>query len=317
MSGKSNHQRSSKDEDDKFHQKSKHDKSQHSSMNYSAQVGSSNQVPRAVELGKGKSAPVKVDYRSVSDIAYKMSQTTPIPPFANVDPSSESLKEEHMKRNRRRSKFSREQDEMIINMKRAGKSWVDIADAAGVGSYLAARNRYQVLIGQQGGANSDSGPEDVETLREILDEGETEKWQYLAKQYSQARGQQAPPRQLREFIRYLFWKNPGMFDVDEKYLTELMKQQGQHSSSSYPPQQLQQSLQQFLNQRYPGGQQQLQQQQQQQRQHQQIYQSGSSLQQEQESFHHHKKRQQGQEHIGNENREHKSTNNQERKNGER
>lgn len=205
--------------------------------------------------------PADINYMGISNLAYELSQKIPIPPYANIQPSPESLKVEHTKRNRRKSKFTEEQDKMIVDMKKAGKSWVDIAEASGVGTYLAARNRYQVLIGQQGGVNSDSGPDDVLQLRDILDEGEVEKWQYLAREFIKAKGQDVSPEQVREFIRYLFWKNPALFDVDESYLSELMKlqhgpkskahdiQQQHHQQQHHQQQQQQQPMPSTLN--YP------------------------------------------------------------------
>ncbi|GMG20620.1 unnamed protein product [Ambrosiozyma monospora] len=168
---------------------------------------------------------IVIDNHGVSVLAYKISQTIPIPPFANIEPTKKSMKAQQPKRSRRKSKFTKEQDELIINMKKAGKSWVEIAEVAGVGTYLAARNRYQVLIGQQGGGNSECGPDDVLALRELIDEGEIEKMKYLSKEFEKSTGKPYDYKQIRELLRYLFWKDPGNFDVDESYLTELMRLQ--------------------------------------------------------------------------------------------
>ncbi|GME75850.1 unnamed protein product [Ambrosiozyma monospora] len=129
---------------------------------------------------------IVIDNHGVSVLAYKISQAIPIPPFANIEPTKKSMKAQQPKRSRRKSKFTKEQDELIINMKKAGKSWVEIAEVAGVGTYLAARNRYQVLIGQQGGGNSECGPDDVLALRELVDEGEIEKMKYLSKEFEKS-----------------------------------------------------------------------------------------------------------------------------------
>ncbi|VEU23909.1 DEKNAAC105151 [Brettanomyces naardenensis] len=168
---------------------------------------------------------IDINYQGISNLAYQLSQHTPIPPFANLEPTKESLKIQKPKRSRRRSKFTQEQDDMIISMKKAGKSWVEIAESTGVGSYLAARNRYQVLVGQQGGRSMECGPEDVQELRGILDEGELVKWSFLAKELSKVTRKEYTPEQVRELLRYLFWKNPETFDVNEKYLMELLRLQ--------------------------------------------------------------------------------------------
>ncbi|QPG75742.1 hypothetical protein FOA43_003102 [Brettanomyces nanus] len=172
-----------------------------------------------------RETPININFQGISQLAYQVSQKIPVPPFTDKEPARESMSLEKPKRNRRRSKFTKEQDEMIIAMKREGKSWVEIAESARVGSYLAARNRYQVLIGQQGRGNSESGPQDVLELRNLVDEAELEKWKYLSKELSKDTGRNYTPEQIREVVRYLFWKNPQEFDVDEKYLVQLIKQQ--------------------------------------------------------------------------------------------
>ena len=89
----------------------------------------------AAEVSGVTNRPVEVNYMGISNLAYDLSQKIFIPPYANIQPSPESLKVEHTKRNRRKSKFTEEQDKMIVDMKKAGKSWVEIAEASGAVSY--------------------------------------------------------------------------------------------------------------------------------------------------------------------------------------
>ncbi|KAH3667317.1 hypothetical protein OGAPHI_002966 [Ogataea philodendri] len=166
---------------------------------------------------------IMVQHRNVSPLAYKLSQQLPTPPFSRLEPSEESLRQQPTKRMKRKSKFTKEQDDLIIELKKAGKSWVEIAEQANTGTYLAARNRYQVLIGQQGGGSSDCGPEDVMELRHVADQGEMEKIRYLVREFEKNTGKAVDQKQIREFLRYLFWKDPTFFDVDETYLAELLQ----------------------------------------------------------------------------------------------
>lgn len=157
----------------------------------------------------------------VSPLVFEASQKVPIPPYATLKPSKESLRIQRPKRSKRRSKFTQEQDDTITSLKRQGKSWLEIAQAAGVESYLAARNRYQVLIGQQGGGTSECGPEEVTELQSILDEAELEKLRFIAKEFKKSTGRAVDAKDIRELLRSLFWRNPSEFDFDEGYLAQL------------------------------------------------------------------------------------------------
>lgn len=176
-------------------------------------------------IDAGNNRCVKVDYKDVSKLTYEVSKNMLMPPFKIYKPSGASLKDQRPKRSKRKSKFTKEQDQMIIDMKNNDKSWVEIAEASKVDSYLAARNRYQVLIGQQGGGSGECSPEDVMMLRDIVDDGETEKMKYLSREFRKCTGKICNYKQIRELLRYLFWKNPGMFDVNSSYLTELKRLQ--------------------------------------------------------------------------------------------
>lgn len=185
-----------------------------------------NQISKPFSMiDAGNNRRVKLDYTKIDRLAYEISQNMIVPPFKNLKPSKASLKLQKPKRSKRRSKFTKEQDMIIINMKKENKTWVEIAECAKVDSYLAARNRYQVLIGQQGGGTSECGPEDVMVLKEIVDDGEIEKMKYLSKEFRKCTGKLCSYKQVRELIRYLFWKNAGKFDVNSNYLHELKRLQ--------------------------------------------------------------------------------------------
>lgn len=164
----------------------------------------------------------------VSPAAYELSQYMPVPPFSNLPPSEASLKVQQSKR--RRSKFTAKQDETILDMKSKGHSWVQIAESAGVGSYLAARNRYQVLIGQQGGGNSDTGPDDVLALRELLEEGEHDKWEFLAKTFQSNTGKRCTAAELRELVRCNFWSDPSRFNLSQDYVKAVRESSSRDST---------------------------------------------------------------------------------------
>ncbi|KAK9475408.1 uncharacterized protein V1510DRAFT_409108 [Dipodascopsis tothii] len=96
-------------------------------------------------------------------------------------------------RPRKKSKYSSEQDELILSLKRAGHSWPEIAQAANCENFLAARNRYQVLIGQQGSGNVVWDAEDEAALRALLDEGEKVKWKFISSELSKLRNKRMTP----------------------------------------------------------------------------------------------------------------------------
>lgn len=157
----------------------------------------------------------------IDPLVYSASQMVPLPPYANLKPTQASLQVQKPKRSKRRSKFTQEQDDIITSMKRQGKTWQQIAEAASVPSFLAARNRYQVLIGQQGGGTSECGPEEVRELQAELDAAELEKLMYIAKEFKKSTGRNVSPRDIRELIRAQFWRNPAAFDFHTDYLTQL------------------------------------------------------------------------------------------------
>ncbi|ODQ63198.1 hypothetical protein NADFUDRAFT_44114 [Nadsonia fulvescens var. elongata DSM 6958] len=93
--------------------------------------------------------------------------TRPGPIAITVDPPS-------MVRNKKKSKYTAHQDQLILKLKKQLKSWDEIARLTSLSNGLAARNRYQVLVGQQGLHNIEEGAEmewtstEVSSLRKVL-----------------------------------------------------------------------------------------------------------------------------------------------------
>mmetsp|Transcript_9134 Transcript_9134/g.9032 ORF Transcript_9134/g.9032 Transcript_9134/m.9032 type:complete len:386 (+) Transcript_9134:132-1289(+) len=155
----------------------------------------------------------------------RLQQLLPVPPMSQVATRPEINLLLNQKRARRKSKFSKKQDDLIVELKRKGKTWVEIAELSGVGSYLAARNRYQVIVGQQGNNNSSSWDnEDKSVLRKLLDEAEIDKWKFIAAELSKATGKSFSDRECRETVRMLFWADPASFGVSEETVNECYKE---------------------------------------------------------------------------------------------
>lgn len=149
----------------------------------------------------------------------------PAPPLSKTDIRPDINYSINQKRVKRRSKFTKAQDDMIVALKKKGKSWVEIAEISKVGSYLAARNRYQVIVGQQGNNNSLSwGNEDKDVLRTKLDVAELEKWEFLALELNKATGKNFTSKDCREAIQILFFRNPLQFGVNEVTIQECEKE---------------------------------------------------------------------------------------------
>ena len=114
---------------------------------------------------------------------------------------------------------------MIVNLKKKGKSWVEIAEITGVGSYLAARNRFQVIVGQQGNNNSSAWDNtDKLFLNQLLDAGEIEKWRFICCELNKLTNKNFTDYECREMIRQLFWLNPASFGVNEETIIESQKE---------------------------------------------------------------------------------------------
>lgn len=148
------------------------------------------------------------------------------PPLSKAPVRPETAGPGANRRSKRRLKYTREQDDLILRLKKDGKLWVEIAEVSGVGSYLAARNRYQVIVGQQGNNNSSSWTaKDRRVLHQVLDNAELDKWRCIAAELSKASGKTFTSKECRDMVRYLFWTNPSSFGISDEVVTECAKEQ--------------------------------------------------------------------------------------------
>lgn len=140
--------------------------------------------------------------------------TVPVPPLSQATPiNPASLQSDTTPRPKKKSKYSVEQDQTILRLKKEGKSWSDISDAANCGNSLAARNRYQVLIGQQGGGAVVWDAEDAQAFRDLLEEGEKAKWNHIAAELSRLRNKKMTPKVCQDKIKQMFATNPVTFGL--------------------------------------------------------------------------------------------------------
>lgn len=168
------------------------------------------------------SAPVNVIYANLPE---RLQQVLPAPPLSRAPVRPDVTVNLTSKRAKRKSKFTPEQDDMIVNLKKKGKSWVEIAEITGVGSYLAARNRFQVIVGQQGNNNSSAWDNtDKLFLNQLLDAGEIEKWRFICCELNKLTNKNFTDYECREMIRQLFWLNPASFGVNEETIIESQKE---------------------------------------------------------------------------------------------
>lgn len=138
----------------------------------------------------------------------------PEPPLASATPSNPAaLKGDNVSRPKKKSKYTAAQDSLILRLKKEGCSWSDISKAAQCGNSIAARNRYQVLIGQQGGGAVVWETEDSARLKEMLEAGERTKWQFIASELSRVRNKKATAEACQRKIRDLFEENPANFGI--------------------------------------------------------------------------------------------------------
>lgn len=138
----------------------------------------------------------------------------PEPPLATATPiNPNALQADPQPRPKKKSKYSTEQDNIIIKMKREGKTWIEISEAAQCGNALAARNRYQVLIGQQGGGAVVWETEDTLSLKNLLEEGEKAKWKYVAEELSRRRNKKLTSPDCQKKTKEIFDENPAFFGI--------------------------------------------------------------------------------------------------------
>lgn len=177
-------------------------------------------VPRTVSLGKRarkRDNPIKHEMRDLSMVTDQQN-IVPIqmcqPPLYNILPAyPHALDADPQPRTRKQSKYSAEQDQIILDLKSQNRPWVEIAKLANCHNHLAARNRYQVLIGQQGGGNFIWTNEDCAALQDSLDEGERAKWLFIAQELSRKLGQHFTIDMVHYKITSLFAENPQTFGV--------------------------------------------------------------------------------------------------------
>lgn len=183
--------------------------------------GTSSGVPAGISAG-----PTGTGGAASLNLAEQLQAVMVRPPLARAPVRPESASSSASRRSKRRSKFTREQDDLIVRMKRDGKLWVEIAEASGVGSYLAARNRYQVIVGQQGNNNlSQWTASDRHILQEALDSAELDKWRCIAAELTKASGRPFTSRECRDMVRHLFWADPASFGVRSDLVAECTKEQ--------------------------------------------------------------------------------------------
>lgn len=160
-----------------------------------------------------------------SNYPERLQQVIPTPPLSRAPTRPDITFDLSSKRVKRKSKFSQSQDDLIVSLKKKGKSWVEIAEISGVGSYLAARNRFQVIVGQQGNNNSGSwNLEDKANLQNLLDIGEIEKWKFISFELNKASNKNFTDIDCRELIKLMFWSNPQSFGVNEDTIKECIKE---------------------------------------------------------------------------------------------
>jgi hypothetical protein len=136
------------------------------------------------------------------------------PPLSTATPPNTSaLQSDPQPRPKKKSKYTAEQDAIILKLKHEAKPWSEIAAAADCGNALAARNRYQVLIGQQGGGTVIWDSEDAHGLKMLLEEAERAKWEHVAAELSRARSKHFSAVECRNKIKQLFDQNPTNFGV--------------------------------------------------------------------------------------------------------
>lgn len=153
-------------------------------------------------------------YSPTSNIGPTLPLNLPEPPLSNAIPSNpNSLQSDPQPRPKKKSKYSSDQDATILQMKKDGKSWSEIANAAQCGNSLAARNRYQVLIGQQGSGAVVWDSDDAMGLKNLLDDGEKAKWDYISSELSRLRSKKIGSKDCQQRIKYLFDNDPTSFGI--------------------------------------------------------------------------------------------------------
>lgn len=162
---------------------------------------------------------------SPSQFMEKLHQILPLTPLRKLPNRPNIYQHLNAKRSKRKSKFTKLQDDLIVKLKNDGKNWVEIAEFTKVGSYLAARNRYQVIIGQQGNNNSSSWNQDYNNLlKSLLDKYENEKWKFITIELNKVTGKNFTVEDIKNLVKHLFNSNPFNFNVNDELINELIKE---------------------------------------------------------------------------------------------
>lgn len=160
-----------------------------------------------------------------SDFYHRLQSLLPAPPLIKCANRQTMTINVSQKRAKRKSKFSKVQDDLIVELKHSGKNWAEIADITKVGSYLAARNRYQVIVGQQGNNNSSSWDDnDNYLLKTLLDKYEVAKWRYITNELNKVTNKNYEVEEVQQLLCQLVYLNPSSFGLTENLITELMKE---------------------------------------------------------------------------------------------
>lgn len=154
----------------------------------------------------------------------RITNLLPSPPLSKLV-NRPNLQYTQQKKSKRKSKFTKQQDDLIILLKHEGHNWLSIAEKAGLSSYLAARNRYQVIIGQQGNNNSLCWNKELNILlKKKLDKYENEKWLFITKEMNKIFNKNFDHHELQSAVQEMFNQNPYSFNLTDDVLVELLKE---------------------------------------------------------------------------------------------
>ncbi|ODV92788.1 hypothetical protein CANCADRAFT_30835 [Tortispora caseinolytica NRRL Y-17796] len=149
-----------------------------------------------------------------------------------ADPKSDSDSSANVKRSGIPfSKYTIEQDAVILRMRLEGSSWADIAAELNMQNPNSARNRFQVLIGQQGQVAMKWGKNDESLLKRLLIDGERAKWIHIAIHLSKKTNKSFSPIACQKKFKELFEATQ-----EERRLEELFFLNALDSASSMDPQ---------------------------------------------------------------------------------
>lgn len=173
---------------------------------------------RSRTIQESRRQATKSEINEISNALSDQQNTIPIqmcqPPLCNVMPAyPHALDADPQPRTRKQSKYSAEQDKLILDLKSQNRPWVEIAKLANCHNHLAARNRYQVLIGQQGGGNFIWTNDDCAALQDSLDEGERMKWLFIAEELTRKLDQHFSIDMVHYKIASMFAEKPQAFGV--------------------------------------------------------------------------------------------------------